>query len=189
VPALAGFLGVRAGRRQASARGRLSAELVELLRGAPELVAFGGERARLDRVRDADRALVKLARRDALVAGMADGLGLVVSGLTVAGVLAVAVTASGSGTLDRVLIAMLALLALASFEAVAPLAAAARELSVTLAARRRILELTHQEADVREPADPSPARPGRSRWRSRTCAQATRASSGLASGPVGHVRR
>jgi thiol reductant ABC exporter CydC subunit len=157
VPALAGFLGARAGRRQASARGRLSAELVELLRGAPELVAFGGEQAALDRVRDADRTLVRLARRDARVAGMADGLGLVVSGLTVAGVLAVAVSASGSGTLDRVLIAMLALLALASFEAVTPLASAARELSTTVAAGRRVLELTERDPAVRDPAHPLPA--------------------------------
>jgi ATP-binding cassette, subfamily C, bacterial CydC len=157
VPALAGALGARAGRRQASARGELSAELVELLRGAPELVAFGAEGPAVDRVRAADRALVKLARRDALAAGIADGLGLVVTGLTVAGVLAVAVTASGNGDLNRVLIAMLALLALAAFEAVTPLGAAARELSATLAAGRRVLELTARTAAVRDPSDPIPA--------------------------------
>ena len=39
VPLLAGRLGRRVGRRQAPARGELTAELVELLRGAPELVA------------------------------------------------------------------------------------------------------------------------------------------------------
>ena len=49
VPALAGFLGARAGRRQAAARGELSAELVELLRGAPELVAFGAEGPAVER--------------------------------------------------------------------------------------------------------------------------------------------
>ena len=157
VPALAGILGTRAGRRQAAARGQLSAELVELLRGAPELVAFGGEGAAIERVRAADRSLVKLARRDALAAGVADGLGLVVTGLTVAGVLAVAVTASGNAELNRVLIAMLALLALAAFEAVTPLGAAARELSATLAAGRRVLELTDRTAAVRDPSDPVPA--------------------------------
>jgi ABC-type multidrug transport system fused ATPase/permease subunit len=51
---------------------------------------------------------------------------------------------------------MLALLALASFEAVAPLAAAARELSATLAGGRRILELTAEDAVVRDPVDPIP---------------------------------
>src|SRR4249919_3917811 len=42
VPALVGWLGRRGGRRQAAARGELSAELVEVLRAAPELVAYGG---------------------------------------------------------------------------------------------------------------------------------------------------
>ncbi|HUA02669.1 MAG TPA: thiol reductant ABC exporter subunit CydC [Solirubrobacteraceae bacterium] len=157
VPALAGLLGVRAGRRQASARGLLSAELVESLRGAPELVAYGAERAALDRVRTADRALVKLARRDALAAGLGDGLGLAVMGATVAGVLAVAVTASASGALNRVLIATLALLAMAAFEAVTPLAAAARELSATLASGRRVLELVDVEPTVHDPAEAAPA--------------------------------
>ncbi|HEX6696586.1 MAG TPA: thiol reductant ABC exporter subunit CydC [Solirubrobacteraceae bacterium] len=157
VPALAGWLGRRGGRRQAAARGELSAELVELLRAAPELVVYGGADEAQARLRTADRALVALARRDALVGGLADGAGLAVVGATVAGVLAVAVGASADGQLDRTLIAMLALLALASFEAVQPLAAAARELSVTLAAGGRVLELADREAAVVDPAAPLPA--------------------------------
>jgi len=157
VPALSGSLGAWAGRRQAAARGELSAEVIELLRGAPELVAFGAHRERLDRVRAADARLLRLARRDALATGVGDGLALAVTGLTVAGVLAVAVNASANGRVDRVLIAMLALLALASFEAVAPLAEAARALTATLAAGRRLLELTAQHAAVRDPSSPTAA--------------------------------
>jgi thiol reductant ABC exporter CydC subunit len=157
VPALSGFLGARAGRRQAGARGALAAEMVELVRGAPDIVAFGAESVGLARVRDADSSLVRLARRDALATGVGEGLGLVVTGITVVGVLTVAIDAAAHRRLDHVLVAALALLALASFEAVTPLAAAARELTSTLAAGRRILELTGQEADVRDPIDPSPA--------------------------------
>ncbi len=157
VPALSGWLAARAGSRQAGARGELAAELVELAGAAPELVAFGAEQAALGRVRDVDRSLVSSARRDALATGIGDGLGLVVTGLTVGGVLAVAVAASAHGQLDRVLIALLALLALASFEAVTPLAAAARELWSTLAAGRRLLEVTDEDAAVQDPAQPLPA--------------------------------
>ncbi len=154
VPALAALIGARAARRQAAARGQLSAELIESLRGAPELVAFGADEAALGRVRAADRALVKLARRDALTVGVGDGLELLVTGLTVTGVLAVAIAAHDHGALNRVLIATLALLALAAFEAVTPLAATARDLSATLAAGRRVLELTDHTAAVRDPARP-----------------------------------
>jgi ATP-binding cassette, subfamily C, bacterial CydC len=156
VPALAARLGRAAGRRQAAARGELTAELVELLRGAPELVVYGREADRLAAVRAADAELARLARRDALVAGAADGLQVLVAGLTLAAVLAVAVTAHEAGSLDRVLIATLALLALSSFEAVVPLPGAARELSATLAAGGRVLELTDREPAVRDPVSPLP---------------------------------
>jgi thiol reductant ABC exporter CydC subunit len=157
VPALAGWLGRRGGQRQAAARGELSAELVETLRAAPELVVYGGAGEAQARLRAADGALVRIARRDALVGGLADGAGLAVAGATVAGVLAVAVRASADGHLDRTLIAMLALLALASFEAVQPLAAAARELSATVAAGGRVLELADRQAAVVDPVAPLPA--------------------------------
>src|SRR5262245_5521175 len=161
VPALAGALGRAAGRRRSAARADLAAELVELLRGAPELVAFGREEETLERIRRADRELVRLSRRDALAAGVADSLTTLVAGATTVGVLAAAVAAHETGTLDRVLIAMLALLALASFEGVAALPHAARELSATLAAGRRVLELTDREAAVRDPDRPLPAPTGR----------------------------
>jgi thiol reductant ABC exporter CydC subunit len=155
VPALSGWLGARASRRQAAARGELSAELVELMRAGAEVVAFGGDAAAMTRVQAADSALVKLARRDALAAGMGDGVALSVAGVTVAGVLALAVSASAQGHLDRILIATLALLALASFEAVTPLGAAARELFATLAAGQRLLEVIDRESVVRDPVSPA----------------------------------
>ena len=155
VPLLAGWLGRRVGRRQAPARGELTAQLVELLRGAPELVAYGREDDALARVRAADRELVRLGRRDALVAGLADSLSVLVAGLTTAGVLAVAVAAHDAGSLDRVLVAAFALLALSSFDAVAPLPGATREISATLASGRRVLELADREPRVADPAEPT----------------------------------
>ena len=159
VPVLAGALGRAAGRHQAATRAALTSELVELLRGAPELAVYGQEERTLARIRSLDGKLARLGRRDALVAGLGDALLVLVTGLTVAGVLAVAVAAHDANALDRVLVAMLALLALSSFDAVAPLPAAARELSATLAAGRRVLELTDTEADVRDPDSPVPPAP------------------------------
>jgi ATP-binding cassette, subfamily C, bacterial CydC len=156
VPALAGALGRTVGRRQAPARAELTARLVELLRGAPELVAYGREAETLAEIRRADAELARLDRRDALLGGLADGLIVLVAGLTLVGVLAVAAAAHDAGTLDRVLVATLALLALSSFDAVAPLPEAARELSATATAGRRMLELADHEPAVRDPVDPLP---------------------------------
>jgi thiol reductant ABC exporter CydC subunit len=154
VPIVAGRLGSAAGRRQAAARGELTSEIVELLRAAPELVVYGAQERMLERVRSADRELDRLARRDAMAGGLAEGLSILVAGFTLVGVLAVSVQAHEAGSLDRVLVAMLALLALASFEAVAGLPSAGRELAGTLASGRRVLELVHRESPVRDPEAP-----------------------------------
>src|SRR5262245_21014066 len=153
------MLGRAATRRQTAVRAELTAELIETLRAAPELVAFGREEERLARVRSLDRELARLGRRDAFVAGLAEALVILVSGVTAVGVLAVAVSAHEVGALDRVFIAALALLALSSFDAVVPLPTAARELSAVSAAGCRVLELTDRRSPVSDPLDPIPAPP------------------------------
>jgi ATP-binding cassette, subfamily C, bacterial CydC len=160
VPAAAA-LGRRSACLEAAARGELAAELVETLHGAPELAVYGREHEALVRLAAADADLVRLARRGARADGAGDGLRLLVTGATVAGVLAVSVSAHAAGRLDRVLIALLALLALASFEAVQPLSQAARELAETLAAGRRLLELIDRGTPIRDPVAPAdfPAAP------------------------------
>jgi thiol reductant ABC exporter CydC subunit len=161
VPAASGLVGRAAGSGRAEAQGLLSAELVELLRGAPELVVYGREEDALERFRAADAELARLARRDALAAGVADGLAVAIAGVTTVAVLAAAVSAHAAGDLDRALVAAVTLLALASFEAVSPLPLAARELASTLAAGRRVLELIEDEPSVEDPPVPS-SKPPRS---------------------------
>jgi thiol reductant ABC exporter CydC subunit len=161
VPAVAAAAARRSGRHDPAARGELTVSLVELLRGAPELVVNGREASALARIDEQDEHLTRLGRRDAGVAGLADSMSALVAGLTLCGVLAVAVDAHAAGALDRVLVGTLALLALASFECVAPLPGAARELAATLAAGRRVLELTGRRPTIRDPETPRPGPSGR----------------------------
>ena len=155
VPLVSWRLG-RAAADAAAARGTLSAELVELLRGAPELLMCGAEASAMARLGEVDRTVARLSRRDGLAAGVSDGLSIAVTGVTVTGVLAVAASARSAGIIDGVLVAALALLCLASFDAVTPLPQATRELSATLAAGRRVLEIADREARVRDPEGHSP---------------------------------
>ena len=157
VPLLSSAIGHSTARRRAMTRGALTADLVELLRSAPELVLYGREAERLEAVREADRELGRHARRDALAAGVGAGLLVLMTGLTTVAVLAVAVSAHSAGRLDRVLVATVALLALSSFEGVAMLPAVAQELTETVAAGRRVLELTDRPTLVVEPVSPSAA--------------------------------
>jgi ATP-binding cassette, subfamily C, bacterial CydC len=156
VPFAAAALARRSAAVQAPARGALSAELVETLTGGAELVAYGRAGGRLERIREADRSLVQVARRAALADGTGEGLRLLVMGATVAGVLALAVSSHTAGALDRVLIALLALAALAAFEAVQPLPETLRELRTTIASGERVLALTGREPSITDPAEPLP---------------------------------
>lgn len=138
VPAVTARAARRAGRRQGAARAQLSAEILEAADGAAELAACGRADDRIERVRAADAALGRLAVRDALAGALAAGLGAVVQGATVVGVLAVAIPAVHGGALDGVLLAALAFLALASFEAVAPLSLAATHAAACAGAAIRL---------------------------------------------------
>jgi len=154
VPFTAAAAGRRTGPRRVAFRAELTAQLVELLRGAPELVVLGADEAVMAKVGKLDSELVRLGRSDALIGGLIESLGAMVSGLTVVAVLAVSVQATSTGALDRVLIAALALLAMASFEAVAPLPAAALEMRTTLEAGRRLLAVAGREPAVSDPDEP-----------------------------------
>jgi ATP-binding cassette, subfamily C, bacterial CydC len=156
VPALAGWIGRRAARLDALARGELTAELVETVRGAPELAVYGRVEERLSRLAVADGALARVLRRSALADGGGEGLRILVTGATVVGVLGVSVSAHAAGNLDRVLVAMLTLLALASFEAVQPLSQAARERAETFAAGQRLLEMINRSPAIIDPTAPLP---------------------------------
>ena len=148
------MLGRRAAEREASARGEVTAELVETVRGGAELAVYGREDARLAQLAAADDELVRIARRGAFADGAGGGLRVLVTGATVASVLGLAVSAHAAGNLDRTLIAMLALLALASFEAVQPLSQAVRERAEALAAGKRLLDLMDREPAIIDPAVP-----------------------------------
>jgi thiol reductant ABC exporter CydC subunit len=153
LPAVAALLGSRTGSRYTKVRAELTAELVELLHGAPELVVLGADEAACDRVRALDAELVTLGRREALAGGIVEGLTTTVAGLTVVGVLAVSVHATAVGSLDRVMIAALALGSMAAFESVASLPAAGLGLRCTLESAERILAIADLVPSIRDPAD------------------------------------
>jgi thiol reductant ABC exporter CydC subunit len=157
VPALAARWSREPSARLAAARAQLSSQLVELLRAAPEIVAFGAAGSRAEAIAELDRELAALTRRDAVRAGLADALVMLAAGLTTAAVLAAAVAARASGSLDPVLVATVTLLALAAFEAVTPIPRAARELAIITAAGRRVLDLTSRRPLITDPGAPLPS--------------------------------
>jgi ATP-binding cassette, subfamily C, bacterial CydC len=156
VPLLAVAASRRAARATAAVRGELSATVTDLLSGAPDLHAFGAQDAALATADEADRELTVLARRLAAANALGSGLISGLTGLTVWGVLVLGVAAVGHGTLTRVPLAVLTLTALASFEAVTLMPAAALQLGSARASAGRIGAILDTPDPVADPPAPRP---------------------------------
>jgi ATP-binding cassette, subfamily C, bacterial CydC len=162
VPLAATAFARGAARREAPARAALAAELLDALAAAPELAAYGATITAAERVEAADRALARARRSTALAAAVTEAAVTALTMLAAVCVLAVAVPGVRSGALPGVQLALLALLAIAAFEAVRPFPAAAEQLISVSSAARRILDLTDREPPVRDPSSPRAcAGPGR----------------------------
>ena len=144
----------------APARGDLGAAVTDMLSGAADLQAFGAQDQALAKIAAADAALTGLARRSATAAATGTGLSSAAAGLTLWAVLLAGVAATGSGALGRVPLAALTLTALAAFEAVTALPAAAIQLGQARTSAARIAAVLDAPEPVSDPSAPLPA-PGR----------------------------
>ncbi len=156
VPVAGTALARLAVRAEAPARAALTAGLLDALAAAPELVAYGAAADAAAGIEAAERRLAGHRRRTALVAATTEAAITTLTLLTVVALIAVSAVAVGSGALAGIELAMLALLALASFEAVRPLPGAAEQLVAVSSASRRLVDLTDREAPVVDPAAPCP---------------------------------
>ncbi len=150
-----------AGQHQAHARAVLSMRIVDVLEGAPDIVAWGTRQAHIAAVADADATLVRLGRRDAYAGGLAAGLGGLGAQLAALVVLIVAVPAVRAGRLDGVLLAALVLMALAVFETLTPLPVAAQNLSACGQAAQRLEDCVDRPIPIVDPFVPTTPGPGR----------------------------
>jgi ATP-binding cassette subfamily C protein CydC len=156
VPWLTGWLARRNEAAQASARGELTATVVDLVRGAPELVAAGAVDAQLARAADIDRRLGGIARQGAATAGVGQGLATLLPALAMVASLVVGIIAVDAGRLDVVLLAVIAVVPLAAFELATGLPAATQSAARVGPALARVREVLKAEPVVKEPSQPVP---------------------------------
>lgn len=162
VPLLTGAVARAAGLRQARARAELSNRVVDVLEGAPDIVAWGVRDQHIAGVAEANAALMKLGRRDAYAGGIAAGLSGLGAQLAALAVLIVAVPAVRDGRLGGVFLAALVLMTLVVFEALTPLPVAAQNLAACGQAAQRLEECVDRPVPIADPAAPEDPGPGRS---------------------------
>jgi thiol reductant ABC exporter CydC subunit len=131
--------------------GEISAHVVDIIHGAPELLAFGADAGALDQLDEMSRASESLARRRYRAAALASFTTQLCLGAAVTAVLAVAVSAVHSHQLNPVMVAVLPLAALGTFEPVPGITLAASRALAVRAAARRLLALEAVPIPVSDP--------------------------------------
>lgn len=145
-------------RRLAEQRASLNTHLVESIQGAADLIVFGASQQRTAALRAASVDLGRTQIRLVAVSGLGSALALISQWLAVVAVLTVAIPLVATARLSGVSLAVVALVTIASFEAVLPLSLAAQHLTISLAAARRLLALTQRRtpSQVPRPGSPTP---------------------------------
>jgi ATP-binding cassette subfamily C protein CydC len=136
-------------------RAALSAALVDEIQGMADLAAYNQEKRYQERVSALSRRQNGVQQRLARIRGMGIALGTLLTGLAGLTVLWLAIPLVTGGKIAGVYLALLPLTAIASFEAVQPLALALQNLEASRSAGRRIFELIDLEPTVPDPAPSS----------------------------------
>ena len=144
----------------APVRAALSAAVVDVLRGAPDLIAVGATEQKLGEIDRLDAELTRMARRAAWATGVGTGVAMLAAGASVWGSAVVAPSAVHDGRLAGVMVAVIVLLPLAAFEALVPLPQAAVLVTRVRSAARRLFGLLDETPAVTEPDSPLPVPAG-----------------------------
>ncbi|MEW5867991.1 MAG: thiol reductant ABC exporter subunit CydD [Chloroflexota bacterium] len=154
LPALFLWLGSGPGKQVVEQRAALSAALVDGVQGLADLLAFNQGERQAQRLQAFSQGLIEAQQRMARLAGLQSALGGLSANLGMWSVLGLAIPLVRSGTIDGTYLAALALAALTSFEAAAPLPLAAQYLGSNLQAAGRLFEVVDiqpQSPDLPEP--------------------------------------
>jgi ATP-binding cassette subfamily C protein CydC len=156
IPFLTGMLARGIGRQQLAVRAELNAQIVDGVQGVQDLLAFGRAGDQRQKLASLDKKLAQLQRRMAFISGLEQALNDLMSNLALLALLALAIPLVAARAINGVYLGFLALIILASFEAVLPLGQAFQFLGTSLAAAERLFTVADTSPTVAEPASPLP---------------------------------
>ncbi len=156
VPLLSSILTRGLGKQQLAIRGELNAQIVDGIQGVQDLLAYGQAATQLRSVATLEKKLDQIQQRMAVIAGLQQALNDLLMNLALWSLLILAIPLVVAKAIAGVYLAFLALVILASFEAVQPLAEAFQKLGHSVAAGERLFKVTDTNPQVQEPAAPLP---------------------------------
>lgn len=154
VPWLAERLSRGLGQQQLAVRAELNTQIVDGLQGVQDLLAYGRAADQSQKVAELDCSLERIQRRMAFITGLQQALNDLLMNLALWTILILAILLVTAKAINAVYLGFLALVILASFEAVQPLAQAFQSLGHSKAAATRVFALADTKPLVTEPASP-----------------------------------
>lgn len=148
---LAFWIGQKAGAAYVQYKAQLNSEMVSVIQGITDLIAYSQELIVKQRVEHLLEVTSRSQRRLVLGNGLVNGLMVALTNLTLVLVLWFAIPLVEGGALEGYRLAVLAVLTLASFEAVNSLPQAAQLLRGNVESAARLFELSDQTPAVVEP--------------------------------------
>lgn len=129
----------------AEANAIASAKLVEVLQGLEDIQSTNTQQGFIDRLQRVFEKAGKQQIKLSLIAGLNNGVSLLLTNLTLLVILWVAIPSVNQGTISGVSLAVITLVVLAAFEAVAPMNVAAQTYNAALSAAQRLYSIGDPE--------------------------------------------
>ncbi len=148
VPLLTRYLSKKTGQELIAIRSQLNEMAIDGAQGMAELLAFGRTPDHWERFNRLNSKYVGLQRCMALVNGMHESLIGLIMNLAVLSILFTAIPMVNASRLDGVFLSVLAIGAMAAFEALLPLPGAAQYLDNSLKAAGRLFQITEAKSAV-----------------------------------------
>lgn len=160
IPLAALWLGRKPGQAIVAVRARWSERFIENQQGIGDLTAFNRTGMVLEELDGLNEELRESQLRQVAGSGWVNAINNLLTNLTMAAVLWLAIPLVSDGRLEGFLLPVIVMLALASFEAVTPLALAANVHSASQRAGERLIELETLAPAVTDPPTPLPVTDG-----------------------------
>lgn len=132
-------------------RSKLHSEIVDSVQGIPDVIAFGQQENTRRKIRALADSFARSQMHVAWINSTQTAVGNLLMNLAMGCTVIVAITLVGSGKLNGIYLAVIALATLASFESVLPLSLAASSLESALAATKRLFAIADSAPAVCDP--------------------------------------
>ena len=150
LPFLTHLLNSNSGNKMVIARAELHTQLVDGIQGLSDILAFGQSTSRQKDVLSIGTRYASAQKHESWLSGFHSGTSLLLTNLGMWTVLVFAIPAVTEGIISGVMLAALTMIALVSFEAVAPLPLASQMLGETKEAAKRLFEIVDAEEEIIE---------------------------------------